>query len=93
LKHWEIITDRLSRAGWSWSCVSAIDSNGQIIFVADAHRGDGKRFIVRADEKLSAFVELERQVRGGLAEQRPPEKRSIASVGSLGLEREIRTEK
>jgi hypothetical protein len=30
--------------------------------VADAHRGDGKRFIVHADEKLSAFVELERQV-------------------------------
>jgi hypothetical protein len=26
------------------------------------HRDDGRRFIVRADEKLSAFVELERQV-------------------------------
>jgi hypothetical protein len=25
-------------------------------------RDDGRRFIVRADEKLSAFVELERQV-------------------------------
>jgi hypothetical protein len=24
--------------------------------------GDGRRFIARADEKLSAFVELERQV-------------------------------
>jgi len=23
--------------------------------IADAHRGDGKRFVVRADEKLSAF--------------------------------------
>src|SRR5262249_7422720 len=29
------------------------------ICIADAHRGDGKRFIVRADEKLTAFVELE----------------------------------
>ena len=27
--------------------------------VADAHRSDGKRFVVRADEKLTAFVELE----------------------------------
>ena len=27
--------------------------------VADAHRGDGKRFVVRADEKLTAFLELE----------------------------------
>jgi len=26
--------------------------------VADAHRDDGQRFIVRADEKLAAFVEL-----------------------------------
>jgi hypothetical protein len=27
--------------------------------VVDAHRGDGKRFVVHADEKLTAFVELE----------------------------------
>jgi hypothetical protein len=27
---------------------------------ADAHRDDGKRFVVHADEKLTAFVELER---------------------------------
>jgi hypothetical protein len=25
---------------------------------ADAHRGYGKRFVVRADEKLTAFLEL-----------------------------------
>jgi hypothetical protein len=30
-----------------------------MIFVADAHRDDGKRFVVRADEKLTAFLELE----------------------------------
>ena len=29
------------------------------IWIADAHRGDGKRFVVRADEKLTAFLELE----------------------------------
>jgi hypothetical protein len=39
--------------------VSALDSNGRTIWIADAHRGDGKRFIVRADEKLTAFLELE----------------------------------
>jgi hypothetical protein len=32
------------------------------IWIVDAHRDDGRRFIVRADEKLSTFVELERQV-------------------------------
>src|SRR5213082_2709062 len=60
---WEFIADRLSKAGWSWGCVSAIDSNGQTIWIADAHRGDGKRFVVRADEKLTAFVELEAAIR------------------------------
>ena len=39
-----------------------VDSNGRTIWIADAHRGDRKRFIVHADDKLSAFVELERQV-------------------------------
>ena len=59
MKYREIIADNLSKAGWSWSCVSAIDFNGRTIWIADAHRDDGKRFIVRADEKLTAFVELE----------------------------------
>ena len=44
-------------------CVSAIDSNGRTFWIADAHRDDGKRFIVRADEKLTAFVELESAIR------------------------------
>jgi hypothetical protein len=39
--------------------VSAIDSNGQTIWITDAHRGDGRRFIVHADDKLTAFLELE----------------------------------
>jgi hypothetical protein len=30
-------------------------------FGVDAHR-DGKRFVVRADEKLTAFLELERAI-------------------------------
>jgi hypothetical protein len=63
VKYWEIIANNLSRAGWSWGCVSAIDFNGRTIWIADAHRGDGKRFVVRADEKLTAFLELELAIR------------------------------
>jgi hypothetical protein len=33
-------------------------------FVADAHRGHGKRFVVHADEKLTAFIEFESAIRG-----------------------------
>jgi hypothetical protein len=49
----------LSKAGWSWGYVSALDPKGRTIWIADAHRGDGQRFIVRADEKLTAFMEME----------------------------------
>jgi len=59
-RDWEIIADKLSKGGWSWGCVSAIDSGGRTIWIADAHRGDGKRFVARCDEKLTAFLELER---------------------------------
>jgi hypothetical protein len=37
------------------------------VWVADAHRGDGKRFVVRAEEKLTAFVELELAIRAASA--------------------------
>jgi hypothetical protein len=63
MKPWEIIADNLSKAGWSVGCVSAIDPNGRTIWIADAHRGDGKRFVVRTDKKLTAFVELELAIR------------------------------
>jgi hypothetical protein len=55
VKYREIIADNLSKAGWSWGYVSAVDSEGRPIWIADAHRDNGKRFVVRADEKLSAF--------------------------------------
>jgi hypothetical protein len=41
-----------------------VDCTGRTIFVADVHHGDGKRFIVRADEKLTAFVEPESAILG-----------------------------
>ena len=58
MEYWEIIADNLKKRGWSLGWVSAVDSEGRTIWIADAH-GYGKRFIVRADEILTAFVELE----------------------------------
>ena len=61
MKYWEIIADNLHKAGWSLGWVSAIDSSGRTIWIVDTH-GYGKRFIVCADEILTAFVELERAI-------------------------------
>jgi hypothetical protein len=60
-----VITKTISPrpVGVGLGCVSAIDSNGRTIWIADAHRDDGKRFVVHADEKLTVFVELESAIR------------------------------
>jgi hypothetical protein len=62
VKSWEIIAANLSKAGWSYGYVAALDREGRTIWIADAHRDDGKRFVVQADEKLTAFLELESAV-------------------------------
>jgi hypothetical protein len=63
VRHWEIIADKLSASGWSLGWVSAVDSKGRTIWIVDAHRDNGKRFIVTADKKLRAFLELQRVTR------------------------------
>ena len=61
MKHWEIIAANLQNAGFSLGWLSAVDHEGRTIWVVDAH-GYGKRFIVRADGILTAFVELQRAI-------------------------------
>jgi hypothetical protein len=62
VKYWEIIADNLSKAGWRCGCISSTDDEARQFWVVAAKREDGGRFIVHADEKLSAFIEPERQV-------------------------------
>jgi hypothetical protein len=48
VKYWEIIAHDLKAAGWSYRYVSALDPEGRTIWIVDAHRDDGKRFVVHA---------------------------------------------
>jgi len=59
----KLVRDNLRKAGWSWGYVSAIHSNGRKISIADAHGDNGKHFVVRAGERLAAFLELESSIR------------------------------
>jgi hypothetical protein len=51
--------DRQSRG-----CVSTAAREWRTIWIVDAHRDDGERFDVRADEKLTAFLELQAPISG-----------------------------
>ncbi len=47
MKYWEMIADKLSRDGWTWVTTIIHAQHGRL-FVVDAHRDDGRRFIARA---------------------------------------------
>jgi len=41
-RYWEIVDDKLSKAGWSLGWISVLDSEGRTLWIVDAHRDDGK---------------------------------------------------
>jgi hypothetical protein len=53
----------LSKAGWSWGCISSTDHEGRQFWVVTSERDDAGRFIGHAHEKLTAFLELESVIR------------------------------
>jgi hypothetical protein len=55
VKYWEIIAENLKKRRWSLGYVSAVDCERRTIWIADVHRDDGRRYVVHADEKLTAF--------------------------------------
>src|SRR5256885_10511046 len=58
MKYWEIIADRLHAEGWSYGIAEHFTKHG-LLFCVDAHR-DGKRFIVKANDLLTAFLSVQR---------------------------------
>ena len=60
VKYWETIADNLRNPARVWAGSQPSIPRGRTIWIVDAHRDDGKRFVVRAEEKLTAFLELER---------------------------------
>ena len=63
MKYWEMIANKLTRHGWTWGVVSYFDGDGRKMICADAHRGDGKRFVLHAEDASVTFAELEAQCR------------------------------
>jgi len=57
-RYWEIISEKLSAAGFSWGYWRAITPGGWR-WIVDAYRADGRRYIIESDELQTAFLELE----------------------------------
>jgi hypothetical protein len=66
VKYWEIIAGNLSKAGWSWAVFQRWILRGEQsgLLTRIAAKGSG---IVRAEELLTEFVELELAIRRGLS--------------------------
>ena len=60
MNYWEIIAERLHAEGWSYGIAEHLTKYG-LVFCVDAHR-DGRRFIVKADDLLTAFLSPGRDV-------------------------------
>jgi hypothetical protein len=58
VNYWEIMLDRLHAEGWSYGIAEHFTKRG-FHFCVDAHR-DGRGFIVKADDLLTAFLSLEK---------------------------------
>ena len=46
MKYWEIIVNKIIKAGFNVGWASALEDYGHTFWTVDAHR-DGKRFVVR----------------------------------------------
>jgi hypothetical protein len=77
------IAERLSARGVSWGCSSQIDvTPGRVLYTADAYCNGGRRFTVIADDRLTAFLELERVTHESLRFQIPNDSTSVfATIG------------
>ena len=70
-KYWEIIADNLKKAGWSLGYVSVVDGERRTIWIADAHCGDGKRFVAGREKKSQRTRLRERPPRVGQEKSAP----------------------
>jgi hypothetical protein len=56
MKYWEIIVDNLSKAGCRWGGISAIDSNGRTIWIAEFDVTNGTASVPLCGSSQSSFA-------------------------------------
>jgi hypothetical protein len=59
VKYWEIIADKITKSRTPWAGSPRSTITGERSGLLTRISCDGQRFIVHADDKLTAFLELE----------------------------------
>jgi len=62
MDYWKVIADEMKAEGWSvgWNTVATANV---VLWSAEANRGDGNRYIARAEELSVAMLELQKMTR------------------------------
>jgi hypothetical protein len=66
VKYWEIIAHNLSKAGWSWAVSQRLIPAGERSGLQTRNAATESVSLLRADEKVTAFVELESAIRASV---------------------------
>ena len=57
-QYFVMIADKIAAAGWTYSYYQAYDKGSREVWIAEAHKDDGHKYIAKAETLLTAFIEL-----------------------------------
>ena len=51
-----MIADKIAAAGWTYGYCRAYDNGNRDVWIAEAHRDDGHKYVAKAETLLTAFI-------------------------------------
>ena len=58
-----MIADKIAAAGCTYGYYRAYDNGNRDVWIAEAHKDDGHRYVAKAETLMTAFIELEKQLK------------------------------
>ena len=57
-QYYEMIADKMAAAGWTYGYYRAYDKCAREVWIAEAHKDDGHKYIAKAETLMTVFIEL-----------------------------------
>ena len=55
-----MIADKIAAVGWTYGYYQAYETSTREVWIAEAHKDDGHKYIAKAETLLTAFIEPEK---------------------------------